>query len=198
MEGTPLVCLYVRQPGSAARRFWDVNAAKHSGRQTDPHTSPPAEHISGCQIGPEEVTGGQRGRARAARQLVNAVDNQMDEPIHLGAAVLPSRFFFFFINPHYHCTWTCPKMLILVGHLPRAHVKFSIFPRTPDLQAKHLGSPVSQSEPRIYMCCLSGSAGSSWHIHLSPLCVLEQNLIPESTLTWLFLGQQLHYGAPAW
>lgn len=110
----------------------------------------------------------------------------------------PPVFFFFFINPHYHCTWTCPKMLILVGHLPRAHVKFSIFPRTPDLQAKHLGSPVSQSEPRIYMCCLSGSAGSSWHIHLSPLCVLEQNLIPESTLTWLFLGQQLHYGAPAW
>lgn len=118
-EGNPLVWLYVRQPGSVSRRCWDVNAAKHSGRQTDPHTSQRAEHISGCQIRPEEVTGGQRGRAGAARQLVNAVDNQMDESIRLGAAVL------LFINPRYHCTWTCPKVLVLVFHLPQAHVNGS-------------------------------------------------------------------------
>lgn len=31
---------YVRQPGSAAQPSTDVNAAKHSGRQTDAHTSP--------------------------------------------------------------------------------------------------------------------------------------------------------------
>lgn len=63
---------------------------------------------------------------------------------------------------------------------------------------QNISVPSSQSKPWIYMCCLLGSVGSSWHIHLSLLCVLEQNLIPESTLTWFFLGQQLHYWAPAW
>lgn len=42
----------VRQQGSAARRSWDVNAAKHRGRQTDAHTSPGTELVSGCHIGP--------------------------------------------------------------------------------------------------------------------------------------------------
>lgn len=59
----------------------DVNAAKHSGRQTDAHTSPGTGHISGCHAGPGEVKGGQSGRTGAARQLVNAADNQMDDPI---------------------------------------------------------------------------------------------------------------------
>lgn len=38
----------------------------------------------------EEVKGGQSRRAGVGRQLVNAVDNQMDEPILQGAAVLLS------------------------------------------------------------------------------------------------------------
>lgn len=38
--------------GSLAQQSSDVNAAKHSGRRTDAHTSPGTERISGCQIGP--------------------------------------------------------------------------------------------------------------------------------------------------
>lgn len=38
----------------------------------------------------EQVKGGQSGRAGAARQLVNVVENQMDEPILQGATVLLS------------------------------------------------------------------------------------------------------------
>lgn len=36
----------------------------------------------------EEVKGGQGARAGVGRQFVNAVDNQMDEPILQGATVL--------------------------------------------------------------------------------------------------------------
>ena len=79
--GTPTT---TTPPSALCASAWgqssDVNAAKHNGRQTDVHTSPNgAQRCLSRRT--EGVKGGQGGGAGAGRQLVNAADNRMDEPI---------------------------------------------------------------------------------------------------------------------
>lgn len=183
---------YVRQPGSVAQQSSDVNAAKHSGRKTDAHTSPWTEHISGCQIRPRRLREVRVAEQEQPRQLVNAVDNQMDEPIRQGATVLLSCLLTHLNTALgrapkcFNWFWFCCEHT-LTAHLNIpwwANLKFYFLISVICLQS--ISAPRSQSVPRICMCCLLGLVGSSWHIHLSLLCVLEQNLIPESTLTRLF------------
>lgn len=100
----------------------------------------------------------------------------------------------------YYSSWTCPKKLQVFSYLLQVKVMLTAHSNIPwwvnlnfyflisIICWQNISSPSSQSKPQIYMCCLLSLVGSIWHIHLSPLCVLEQNLIPESTLTWLFWG----------
>ncbi len=100
-------------------------------------------------------------------------------------------------------------MLTLVSYLQRAHVnssfehspmdKFEIlFPHIHNLSAKHIHSLFSVRARNLqYMCCLSGSVGSSRHMHLSPLHLRAES-DPRVNISMAFLGQQLHYWAPAW
>lgn len=61
----------------------------------------------------KEVKGGQNGRAGAGRQLVNAVDNQMDEPILQGAT-----FLLFCLLPH---------LTAALGHVPECLYWLAIY-----------------------------------------------------------------------
>lgn len=195
---------YVRQPGSVAQQSSDVNAAKHSGRKTDAHTSPWTEHISGCQIRPRRLREVRVAEQEQPRQLVNAVDNQMDEPIRQGATVLLSCLLTHLNTALgrapkcFNWFWFCCEHT-LTAHLNIpwwANLKFYFLISVICLQSIS-ASQISVSAADLYVLFI----GLGW-LKLAHSFVTAVRLGAESdprvNINTAFLGQQLHYWARAW
>lgn len=176
----------VHRQRSPAQWSLDVNVAKQYGTQTEVAQQSRSRAHLWLSVWTEEVKGGQSSRTGAARQLVNAADNQMDGPICQGATVASC------LATLLHLVMPQKEVGIYCNHVNSSFEyslmnKFVIlFSQLHNLSAKHLLLHFSARVTDLYVLI-----GLSW-LKLAYSFVtamhLGANLIPESTLTWLSWG----------